>query len=48
MKKFISKNSTAFVFLFWLTVILILTSCASRSGYGVCAAYQCVDVEICE
>ncbi len=48
MKNFISKNSTAFVFFFWLTVILLLTSCASGGGYGVCAAYQCVDVEICE
>ena len=48
MKKFISKNSTAFVFLFWLTVILLLTSCASGSGYSACAAYQCVDVEVRE
>ena len=46
MKNFISKNSTALVFLFWLTVILLLTSCASGGGYGVCAAYQCVDIEV--
>ena len=46
MKNFISKNSTALVFLFWLTVILLLTSCASGSGYGACAAYASVDVEI--
>ena len=48
MRNFISKNSTALVFLFWLTVILLLTSCASGSGYGACAAYASVDVEICE
>ena len=46
MKNFISKNSTALVFFFWLTVVLLLTSCASGSGYGACAAYACVDVEV--
>ncbi len=33
---------------FWLIVLTCLTSCASGGGYGVCAAYQCVDIEICE
>ncbi len=48
MKNFYKKQATALVFFFWLTVILLLTSCASGSGYGACAAYACVDVEICE
>ena len=48
MKDCYKKQSTALVFLFWLTVILLLTSCASGSGYGTCAAYASVDVEICE
>ena len=46
MKNFISKNSTAVVFCFWLTVLTCLTSCASGSGYASCAAYNHVDIEI--
>ena len=46
------KVTTTFLSAWTLMIILMvtmaLTSCASGSGYGACAAYACVDVEICE
>ena len=44
------KLTTTFLGVWTLGILIImitaLTSCASGSGYGACAAYACVDVEI--
>ena len=44
------KLTTTFLSAWTLGILIImitaLTSCASGSGYGACAAYACVDVEI--
>jgi len=48
MKNLFKTHYGIIVFGFWLTIILLLTSCASGTGYGACAAYASVDVEICE
>ena len=49
MKK---RLTTTFMSAWTLGILIIvltaMTSCASRSGYSACAAYACVDVEICE
>ena len=48
MKNLFKTHYGIIVLGFWLTVLTCLTSCASGSGYGACAAYACVDVEVCE
>ena len=46
------KVTTTFLSAWTLGILIIvltaMTSCASGSGYSACAAYACVDVEICE
>ena len=46
------KVTTTFLSAWTLGILIIvltaMTSCANGSGYSACAAYACVDVEICE
>ena len=48
MKNLFKNHYGIIVLGFWLTVLTCLTSCASGYGYSSCAAYNHVDIEICE